>query len=226
MKKGKIVLLSVLAVVLIAVAALCIFLLPWTQHWGTNAPGAWYAFHSPSGDLVLFGDGQLQDIYLPNTSFAQSSSEDYFVKMVPELEDVRTQVKRLILLEGYQNLNGMLLPGFDNVQEVWIPASVQSIGTASNDFTFDVFAYSSVKTIYFCGDAPEISPETFQGIQDPASLTIVYRPGAKGFTGKWEQFHLVEEDFTCIHSRYTWLNQIYGTIKRVVLGNLGFPAAQ
>ncbi len=218
MKKGKIIPLVILAVVLILAAGLYLFLRPWTQHLGADWPGNVYALHERTGTLVLFGEPEMNHKYVDYLA-GSPTPEKWYSTMAVELGESRSQVKQLVISEGITHVLGTLVPDFENLQEVWIPASVVRIGARGNYPSGDVFGNAYVKTIYFCGDAPQLDSLTFRNMHtDPKDLTIVHKPGAKGFdTEPWQQFHVVEQDFSCPHSRLGWLTTAYYAAKSLIL---------
>ena len=208
MKKSTVLIISLLS---LFVVAFMLFAFPWLHHLGRENESIRYALHTPSGTLVYFGTGELKagdanpslhsytrffpetyDWYMETTNHGGTTC--VWTKASADLYRLRDKVRTVVVKEGITYINLALAPMCSQAQTLYLPASLTK-------FDYYLLHQMSVKTIYFSGDAPALGEQTERGILQALQsmgddLTIVHKPGAKGFDAEpWQQFHVVEQDF-------------------------------
>ena len=211
-RKHWIIGISIAAVSFLAI--LCVVLaVPWFRHTGQLGDEIYYRYNINSGTLVIYGEGEMWDFYDPNAmgyrlegafSSPFHSSEAFSEDTAP--------LKKIIVLEGVTAITSHAFYGCANLEEVWIPASVQRIG----DLSFN--ECPNLRRIYFSGDRPGMSVSAAfcktiracaAGEADSLTnhhITVIHQPGTTGYGGYgWGGIEaILEQNFLPGWARALW----------------------
>ena len=199
----------VLVIVLLLAAVLyMVFAYPWLRHMGRENDGIRYTLNTYTGTLVFSGHGEVvpdglesaQHWYtelFPETHavYAKGRGQSAFwTRSAIDLYPIRDSVRTIVVKEGITQFSNAIAPEYGNLNAIYFPASLTALDSG-------VFHDAAPRFLYFSGDAPQLGVYAPRMVLDDLlamgdDLTIVHKPGAKGFDAEpWQQFHVVEQDF-------------------------------
>lgn len=136
------------------------------------------------GKLTISGNGPMPDFgyYVP-----ENGNDDDLTYRWPLWNEYRDKVKKVIISEGITRVGSNSFgsqfanAAFSNIREISIAQSVTSIGSMA------FCECQALTSVYFYGNAPLISEDTFAGSVSHA--TLYYVDGTSGWSGtSWKAF--------------------------------------
>ena len=181
MKKPAKIILIVFVSVLLVLA--CVAVIPFLTSRTQIGEHVYRAENRLIGTTILYGDGVCWE-YDPHDSNGQLGGLLAFDDgTYPE----NNWLKRVIILEGVTYLTANTFHNCANLEEVYLPASLGG----AEDGSFDLCP--GLKRVYFSGDAPNISIQTFGQVSSDVfyhtDLVAIHKTGAAGYDRPvWNDF--------------------------------------